>query len=96
MGYTDLFFDSPGSVKADEEEIALSIGRDPHEVQPVLAFMHSEGLLSSLQVNDKTLFAGNTGHQSYQTVTDFFKYTATREGRLKIIYYITERRFYRK
>lgn len=90
-----FFYDTRSKVKADSDEVSMLIGRDGSHVYPVIELMKNEGILSCTQENGRTIYSTNLQGQFYQVIRDFFEFTAKREGRLKTIYMITEKRFYR-
>lgn len=87
-----FFYDTPGTIRADADEVASSIGRDITEVSPVLQSMNVRGILCVTSRDDRVIYAPSQGGSSYQDINRFLNYTSTRQGRLKTIYMITSER----
>lgn len=88
-----FFYDTSGIVKADLREVAVSIGRDITEISPALESLSAEKILSLETREGKTIYTANPSGESHGLIKRFFEFTATRQGRLKTIYIITELRF---
>ena len=90
------FFDTPGIIRADAEEIASSIGRDVEKIQPILETMYTKGILVGMEEHNKRLYSPNTKGSFYSIISKFLQFTATRQGRLQTIYMITAEKFKRE
>ena len=88
-----FFYDTRGTVKADAEEIAASIGREIKDVSPLLDAMKQQEVLAAIVKDDKTVYATHAGGTWYRLIKKFIEFTGERQGRLQTIYILTELRF---
>ena len=88
-----FFYDTRGTVKADTEEVAASIGREIKDVSPLLDAMKQQEVLAAIVKDEKTVYATHTGGKWRQLIKKFIEFTSERQGRLQTIYIITELRF---
>lgn len=88
-----FFYDAHRQIKADAEEVASSIGRDLEQVKSIFDLMQEKEVLSVIDKNGKKVFVSNTQGKMYNNISEFLKFTSTREGRLKTIYMITAEHF---
>ncbi|MBD3272166.1 MAG: hypothetical protein GF384_06480 [Elusimicrobia bacterium] len=87
------FYDTPGTIRADVDEIASSIGREPSDIKPILEHLTAMGILFVVDQHTKHLYAPNNKSQVKDLIHKFLRFTATKQGRLKTIYLITSERF---
>ena len=88
-----FFYDTRGTVKADAEEVAASIGREIKDVSPLLDAMKQQAVLAATVKDEKTVYATHAGGTWRQLINKFIEFTGERQGRLQTIYILTELRF---
>lgn len=80
---------------ATVDEIFDSIGRDIRDIIPVLENFIKRGYVTVEEKDGKKYYSITTDNEKFGKIGEFVGFAETREGRLKIIYFITKYRMAR-